>query len=64
MGIVVRDRIAVLVFALKVNIGTEVEIDTAVAVVVCGGHAGESALRRGSKSKRFRLMLKRAIALV
>src|ERR1019366_919089 len=49
--IVIRRGITVLRFALEVHVSAEIEIQTAVAIVVGGRYAGEGALRRRLKAE-------------
>src|SRR5579862_380447 len=56
LRVVVRLRIAKLILDLKVDIRTEIQIQAAIAIIVRGGHAGESSLGRRRKSEGVRLV--------
>src|SRR5215813_5800969 len=60
----IRDRVPVLRLGLKEEIAAEVQIELTVAIVICRGHARETALWKGSKAESIALQLERAVALV
>src|SRR5208283_2782764 len=64
VGVVVRNRILVLIRALVIDIQTEVNVEQAIAIIVGGGRTREGPLRRIGKLKRIRLLAEFATALV
>src|SRR5262249_52251249 len=64
LRIVIRNGIAMLVLAQIVNIGAEVEIESAVAIIIGGRHSGEGALGRRGEAKGILLVTERAVALI
>jgi hypothetical protein len=63
LGIVIGRRIGKLRFTLEVDIATEIQIQTPVAIVVCRRHAGEPALRRCREGERL-VAFHKAVAVI
>src|SRR5215831_13870721 len=60
----IRDRVAVLILTLEVDIRTKVKVDPAIEIVVSGSRSGESALRGRFEAKSFVLMMERPVSAV
>ena len=52
--VVIGNRIAGLVFALKIDVGAKVQVQAAVAVVIRGSHARKRTLGSGPEAERVR----------
>ena len=60
----VGSRVAVLILAPEVDVGAQVEVDLAVAIVVGRSHAGEGSLGRGCEPKGTRAVAEPARSVV
>ena len=64
LGVMIGDRIFVLIGALIINVETKINIQPAVAVIIGDGRAGECSLWNIGELKRSRFLAKCSAALV